>query len=64
MEIEKVNYQIDWTKFKRGTSFFIPCLDPVRAKQRILKTTKRLKYKVLFKVVIEEGVKGLRIWKL
>jgi len=64
MQVEKVHYDINWSNFKRGTSFFIPCLDTVQAKRTILKVTNRLKYKVLFKVVIEDGVKGLRIWKL
>jgi hypothetical protein len=64
MLVERVSYQINWKKFKRGFSFFIPCLNPIEAKKEILCTTNRLKYKVLFKVVIEEGVKGLRIWRL
>jgi hypothetical protein len=64
MIVEKVHYEINWAKFKRGASFFIPCLNPVQAKRTILEVTKRLKYKVLFKVVIEDGVRGLRVWKL
>jgi hypothetical protein len=64
MMVEKVRYDIDWAKFKRGTSFFIPCLNPAQARRSILEVTKRLKYKVLFKVVIEDGVRGLRVWKL
>jgi hypothetical protein len=64
MLVEKVSYQINWKKFKRGFSFFIPCLNPAEAKKEILCTTNRLRYKVLFKVVIEEGVRGLRIWRL
>jgi tRNA A37 threonylcarbamoyladenosine dehydratase len=64
MIIEKVQYEIDWSEFKRGSSFFIPCLDTVQAKRTILEVTKRLKYKVLFKVVIEDGIRGLRVWKL
>ena len=47
-----------------GYSIFIPCLDPDAAKKDILRVTKRLKMEVLFKVVIEEGVKGLRIWRI
>jgi hypothetical protein len=64
MLVEKVSYQINWKKFKRGFSFFIPCLNPIEAKKEILCTTNRLKYKILSKVVIEEGVRGLRIWRL
>jgi hypothetical protein len=64
MLVEKVSYQINWKKFKKGFSFFIPCLNPIEAKKEILCTTNRLKYKVLFKVVIKEGVRGLRTWRL
>ena len=64
MQVEKVSYQINWKKFKRGYSFFIPCLDPKSARKEIKEVTDRLKYKILTKVVIEEGVKGLRIWRL
>jgi hypothetical protein len=64
MRVEKVSYQIDWRKFKRGTSFFIPCLNPKESKQEILRTTNRLKIPVLTKVVIEEGIRGLRVWRV
>jgi hypothetical protein len=64
MQIEKVDYQINWKKFKRGWSFFIPCLKPVSAKQVLLAETKRLRYKVATKVTIEDGVRGIRIWRV
>jgi len=64
MQVEKVNYQVNWKNFKRGTSFFVPCLDPVKAKRIIRAETDRLKYKVLFKTVLEDGVRGLRVWRL
>lgn len=64
MVVEKVAYKIDWRKFKRGTSFFIPCLDPKKAKPEILRTTNRLQMKVLMRTVIEEGIRGLRVWRL
>jgi tRNA A37 threonylcarbamoyladenosine dehydratase len=64
MLVEKVSYDINWKAFKRGYSFFIPCLDPVRAKQEILRTTKRFKIPVVMKVIIIEGIRGLRVWHL
>ena len=64
MQIEKVNYQINWKKFKKGWSFFIPCLKPVSAKEVLLAETKRLKYKVVTKVTIEDEVQGIRIWRV
>jgi hypothetical protein len=63
MQVEKVNYDINWKAFKRGRSFFIPCLDPVRARREVRETTERLRLTILIKVVIVEGVRGLRIWR-
>jgi len=63
MQVEGVNYEVNWKAFKRGTSIFIPCLDPRRAKAQVIVVTKRLKLKVLTKVVIEDGIRGLRIWR-
>jgi hypothetical protein len=64
MEVEKVSYQIDWQKFKPGASFFIPCLDSKAAKRTISRTLTRLKYKFVIKVVIEDGVRGVRAWRV
>lgn len=62
MLVEGVNYRINWRAFKRGTSIFIPCLDCTKSKETILRTTKRLKLSVFTKVVIVDGIRGLRIW--
>lgn len=64
MQVEKVSYQINWKKFKKGYSFFIPCLNPSLARKEILSTMQRLRYTVLTKVVIEDGVRGLRVWRI
>ena len=64
MWVAGVNYELRWKDFKRGSSIFIPCLDPRRAKAEVLTVTRRLKIEVLTKVVIVEGIRGLRIWRL
>jgi len=64
MLVEKVSYQINWKKFKKGYSFFIPCLNSSVAKKELARTIQRFRYKVLMKVVIEEGVRGIRIWRI
>lgn len=64
MRIEQISYDINWKNFKAGTSFFIPCLDCDSAKEEILRVTKRLKLEVICKKCIEEGIKGLRVWKV
>jgi len=64
MLVEKVSYNVDWRKFKRGTSIFIPCLDCIKARRQVMETLRRLKIEVLTKRVIIEGIQGLRIWKI
>jgi hypothetical protein len=64
MKIESVTYQIDWSKYHKGYSFFVPCLDHKAAKKEILRVMQRLEIEVEMKVVIEEGVKGLRVWRV
>lgn len=64
MKVEKVAYEINWRKFKVGYSFFIPCLDPHKSRRNILDEVYRLKYKVLTKIVIEDGVRGIRVWRV
>jgi hypothetical protein len=62
--IEKVRYRIDWAKFRKGCSFFIPCVDTVEARDVIKRITDRLDVKVITKVVVVDGVKGLRVWRV
>lgn len=64
MLIEKISYNINWKKFKAGTSFFIPCLDDTKAKEEITKVTDRLNINIFMKICVESGIKGLRVWKL
>lgn len=64
MKVETVSYQIDWSKFRKGYSFFVPCIDHEAARDAIAKTMKRLKMSVLTRVVVEEGIKGLRVWRV
>jgi hypothetical protein len=64
MLVEKVSYRVNWKKFRKGHSFFIPCLDPSAAKKEIMCTTQRFRYNILTKVVIEEGIRGLRVWRI
>lgn len=64
MKIETVSYQIDWSKFYKGYSFFVPCVDHRAARMSLQKTAKRLQMEIITKVVIVDGVKGLRVWRV
>ena len=64
MQIAGIQYRIDWRKFKRGTSMFFPCLDDSSAKKEVRAVMKRLRMDVFIKTTIEEGIKGIRVWRL
>lgn len=59
-----VDYQIDWEEFIPGCSFFIPAIDTKAAIAAVKLESKRLEFDFIHKVVVEDGVKGLRIWRL
>ena len=64
MLVERVSYEINWKGFRPGYSIFIPCLHPAGARKEILTVTKRLNLDVVTKTVIEEGVQGIRVWRV
>lgn len=63
MRIETVSYQIEWKKFRKGYSFFVPCIDEKAAREELHRVAKRLKFDIVTKVVLLDGIKGLRVWR-
>ncbi len=63
MLVEKVDYRVDWEKFKPGQSIFIPCLNCVAVRKQIKDLLTRHKIYVFAKIVVEDSVQGLRIWR-
>lgn len=59
-----VDYQIMWPEFKPGTSIFIPAIDTESALKAIKKESERLEFQFVHKIVVEDGVKGIRVWRL
>jgi hypothetical protein len=64
MLIHGIDFRINWAKFIVGASFFVPCLDTEDAIKQVKRSTKRLRYAVKTQVVIEEGIQGLRVWRI
>jgi hypothetical protein len=64
MQVQGVSYDVNWKAFKRGASIFFPCLDSKSARAQVLVVTKRLRIKILIKIVVEDGIRGLRIWSV
>jgi hypothetical protein len=59
-----LEYQIRWEDFTPGTSFFIPARDTKAAVQAMKREATRLEFEFIHKVVIEDGVRGIRVWRL
>jgi hypothetical protein len=63
MKIDGVTYELDWKEFRIGSSFFIPCVGTVEAIKLIEAKMNRLGYAVIIKIVVENEIKGLRVWR-
>ena len=63
MLVEKVEYRVDWLKFKPGQSIFIPCLNCRAVRKQVKDLLTRRKIHVFAKIVVEDSVQGLRIWR-
>ena len=59
-----VDYQILWSEFQPGASIFIPAVDTKAAITAITKESKRLEFQFIHKIVVEDGIKGIRVWRL
>jgi hypothetical protein len=64
MIVNGVAYNVLWARFKVGTSLFLPCLKAEEARQEVIEVTSRLGFKVQMKLVVEEGIRGLRVWRV
>lgn len=63
VELEGVTYDVNWDAFVPGTSIFLPCLDCVEARKHVAKTMRKLGFRTVDKISIEDGIRGLRIWR-
>ena len=58
------DYQIDWPDFKPGSSIFIPAVDTKSAIDAIKREATRLEFQYVYKIVVEDNIKGIRVWRL
>ena len=64
MQLQTKTLEIEWTKFKPYSSFFIPCLNVKEMRRQVKKECKRMRFNVLIKVVTENRIRGIRVWRL
>jgi hypothetical protein len=62
--LEQLKYELDPLKFDPGRSFFLPCLAPAKARILVERYMRNAKLRVFVKISIEDGVSGLRVWRI
>ena len=64
LEIEGVQVQVEWQKFRIGTSFFLPCIDHDRMTAGIVKRATNRGFRVKIIARVENGMWGIRVWRI
>ena len=64
LEIEGVQVQIEWHKFKLGSSFFLPCIAHERMIRAITQRADDRGFKIKTIAHIENGMWGIRVWRI
>jgi hypothetical protein len=64
VKVSGVSFDIDWREFVKNSSFDIPCVDPEQARREVQLVTGRLGMNIHTKVVIKDGVRALRVWRI
>jgi hypothetical protein len=61
---EGIPVVIEWHAMRLGYSFFIPALDTAPLTKQVLSEAKKRKIKLVCKEVIENGLIGIRFWRI
>ncbi len=64
MEVMGLSLLIEWDKFHVGTSIFVPCIDRKAVEKFITLQACRMRLNIVCKQVVENGVYGLRVWRV
>jgi hypothetical protein len=64
LEIEGVQVQIEWHRFRLGSSFFLPCIAHDRMAASVIKRAESRGFKVKIIAHIENGMWGIRVWRI
>ena len=64
LDPDGVKIIVNWDKMATGSSIFIPCINTEKAKNQLQKVAKAKKYEVSLKIHIENGMWGVRMWRM
>jgi hypothetical protein len=60
---DRIKFVIPWDRFPKGASVFIPALDLQYTAKAVLKEAKEQNAEISTRIVVENGVMGVRIWR-
>lgn len=61
---DRIDFEVPWDRFTLGTSLFIPCMNPTETLAAFRKEAQRQGVVFTYRVVVEKGVQGLRVWRI
>jgi hypothetical protein len=64
LDPDKVKVIVSWGDMVIGASVFIPCINTEKAKQQMEKIAEDKSWQVAVRVCIENGMFGVRIWRI
>jgi|TARA_R100001129_G_scaffold60102_1_gene40947 hypothetical protein len=63
MKSDGVDFIVPWLEFEVGTSVFVPTLHPKKTLYAFRKEANIRGISFLHRLVVEDGIQGLRFWR-
>jgi hypothetical protein len=60
---DRVEFVIPWDNFNIGASIFIPSMHPADTLRSFKREADQRAVTYVYRVVVENGVQGLRVWR-
>mgnify|MGYP003644887221 FL=1 len=64
LDPDGVKIIVKWDKFVVGASVFIPCINTEKARKQLKRVAQMKQYETTTHVCIENGMWGVRMWRL
>jgi hypothetical protein len=64
IEVDGELFYINWVKFRKDSSFFIPCIQCNKLRKQIMTKATIACVPINCRYVVENKVKGIRVWRV
>ena len=64
LDPDGVKVTVRWDEFVVEASIFIPCINTEKAKKQLKRVAHMKQYKTTIQICIENGMWGVRMWRL